>query len=99
LRLHLLVIASSLLFLLCGCAIQFVDDQGRHRIIGLVDIAMVPLAQQCEITSVEVKTLGLSGINLPSHGGLTLGYSSNKTIFVSEKLMVNEATQLQLEGN
>jgi hypothetical protein len=87
------------LFLLSGCAIQFVDSAGRQRIIGLVDIATASATDQCQVQSVEVKTIGLSGIRLPSHGGLTLGYSQNTTTFVSGNNVVTEATEQQPQGH
>lgn len=88
-----------ILIQLNGCAIQFEDSVGRQRIIGFVSITTAYTPEVCSVTSLEVQTIGLSGVSLPSHGGFNLGYSKNTTIFVSDEKVLPEVSQDHIKRN
>lgn len=86
-RLHKFKSGITRLVLLCalitssGCAYQYIDANGNHRILGIANVVIPPGDQtSCEEKSVSVTALGLSLINLPSHGGFAIGYSKNSSI-------------------
>lgn len=70
-----------------GCALQYIDADGNHNTIGLVNIKSKTNlnSEHCTVENIEVTTFGLSGIDMPSHGSLTLGYSSNSTKIIKSK--------------
>ncbi|PRO68021.1 hypothetical protein [Alteromonas gracilis] len=71
----------SIIFISSGCALQYVDNEGNHNTIGFVNIKSNTNlnSEYCTVENIEVTTFGISGINMPSHGALTLGYSTNTT--------------------
>ena len=71
----------SILLTSSGCALQYIDADGNHNTIGFVNMKSKTNlnSEYCAIKNIEVTTFGLSGIDMPSHGALTLGYSSNST--------------------
>lgn len=71
----------SILLTSSGCALQYVDTEGNYNTIGFVNIKSNTNlnSEYCTVENIEVTTFGISGINMPSHGALTVGYSTNTT--------------------
>lgn len=71
-----------------ACAYQYVDTDGNQRIVGLVNVA-IDRDEACSAPrKVSVTTLGVSAVNLPSHGGLSVGYSRNSSLFLADDQLV-----------
>ena len=84
-----LVIFCIELFMTTGCAYQYVDSQGSQHIVGLVNVS-IDINETCGVPNkIEVTTVGLSAVSLPSHGGITLGYSHNSTVILRGDTTVN----------
>ncbi|MDJ0911733.1 MAG: hypothetical protein QNI99_21275 [Woeseiaceae bacterium] len=87
-------------FLICavmisttGCAYQFIDDEGNRRIIGFANVVVEP-TMSCESSQlVSVSTIGVSTVNLPSHGGITIGYSRNSSIAIPNDTYIDLANE------
>ena len=67
-------------FDLGGCAYSYVDEDGRRRVIGLVDMtlprASSPAPGDGAIT--EIRTIGLSVYRGPVDSHIALGYNASK---------------------
>jgi len=94
---HIFFKAVIILFscLLCSCSYQYLDATGNHNVIGLVNISTNTnlLNQTCQINNVEVTTIGLGAVSLPSHGSLALGYSKNATTIVTNNTSSNKKSK------
>lgn len=54
------------------------DKEGNHRILGFGSVVVSTTENKaCDIETVSVTTVGVGVLNLPSHGGLTVGYGKN----------------------
>lgn len=65
-----------------SCALNYVDDNGDQRIIGLVSITLDRPADSPLIAgdSVTVENIGIMYSDTPLHTGVSIGYSSEKTV-------------------
>ena len=78
-------ILAMVIFGCCSCAYQYVDEQGNYHVVGLVHVKANTQLQQprCQIEEITVSTVGISQVNLPSHGAITLGYAKNSTKIIN----------------
>ncbi len=61
-----------------GCSYQYMDKDGNHRILGFGSVIVATKKNDvCSIDQVSVTSVGVSVVNLPSHGGVTIGYANN----------------------
>lgn len=79
----ILLSAISLLTFTLGCSYQYVDEEGNKHIVGLVKI-VIPNSHHddCKRNAVSVTSVGLAATQLPSHSGLSIGYSRNETVAI-----------------
>jgi hypothetical protein len=82
------LLLSMVLMLTQACAYQYVDADGNQRVMGLVNVA-IDTDENCSAPrKVTVSTLGISAVNLPSHGGVSVGYSRNSSLFLPDDQLV-----------
>jgi hypothetical protein len=64
--------------MLHGCSYQYMDKEGNHRILGFGSVVVSTKNNNaCPMETVSVTTIGVGVVNLPSHGGVTIGYVKN----------------------
>ncbi len=74
--LYLLIVLS----MSYGCSYQYMDKEGNHRILGFGSVVVSTKKNEaCAVETVTVATLGVGVVNLPSHGGVTIGYVKNSS--------------------
>lgn len=78
------------ILLIQGCAIHYTDNQGNHRIVGLVDISLPredfkALEAGDAVSATNVGVLISSG---PIHSGVGIGYNSETSVILKDDTAV-----------
>jgi len=62
---------------LSACAVSYTDEDGNHRVIGLVNMKLdrPPDSNLIAGDAVTVKNLGMMALSHPQHTGFSLGYN------------------------
>ena len=83
----LLIISRSFLLvtfmiLQSSCAMSYIDDDGNHRIIGLVNITLNRPVDSDLVAGdkVEIESIGVMYSKTALHHGLTVGYGRETTV-------------------
>ena len=71
-----------------SCAVQYVDSNGDRRVLGLANIKIQNESSCNAPQQVEVTTIGVSYIDLPSHGGFSIGYAKNTSLSVKSNTTI-----------
>lgn len=74
--------------LLGGCSVDFVDEAGNRRIIGLVDVTLRPAGGAGAGTVVDLTTVGVAIADTGQGGHLALGYSRERTAVLRNDALV-----------
>lgn len=88
-RLALLFAVGALLLpLLGGCAVDYVDEAGNRRIVGLVDLTLHPAGGPGAGTVVDLTTVGIAIADTGQGGHVVLGYSRERTAVLRNDALV-----------
>lgn len=93
--------STAVIFSLCilanlsGCAVSYVDEEGRHIVVGLVYMSMggIENDQRHAGDKVEVTNIGVLVTGGALQSGLSIGYNKEITMHLkNDILLLNENT-------
>jgi len=77
-------------YVLSGCAFSYVDNQGRHNVIGILNLSMQGVEDDKRKAGdkVEITNIGILFSHGPIHSGLSVGYNKESTMTLKNDALV-----------
>lgn len=85
-----LVLSVTVAIGLGGCAITWSGEDGKTRIIGLVDLEIRPQDDSPTFAGyvADVTTVGVAVLSTPEASGISLGYNHQQIGFLRDNVLV-----------
>jgi hypothetical protein len=83
------ILSIALILINCSCAVNYIDDDGNQRIIGLVSIKLERPGESKLVAGdkVSISNVGILVSKGPVHTGLSIGYNSETSIVLKNDIL------------